>query len=309
MGLKDLARFAALVAVALAPLASCVPSYGQSVNRPGAVKQTAPVSASSNPNFQDPSGSASGDSGAAGGEGGLHSYQPPPRVTAVTAPPTARAWTWQEMVTWGANLVLVVMAYFGIMKGISLLKKIERQTAYAEAAAEAASASAQAALLNAQSFIHSERPWILVSIEPSRSQENSFTIMATNRGRTPARITATMDRTRIAVDERRLPRVPEYKRDEPNTPLVPIILVPGESAPIKSFCRDDVKALCDSEERFKRIETWDEKVYLYGKVIYEDLISPPEDHDHETNWCCWYIHGRQNSGLVIAGTAEYNSHT
>ncbi|MGD0938753.1 MAG: hypothetical protein ABR905_03500 [Terracidiphilus sp.] len=309
MALKVLARIAVLFAIALAPVAASAQTSGSSGNRPAANRQSAPVPATSNPSLQDQSNSTSGDPGAIGAEGGLHNYQPAPRVTVATPPPTARAWTWQEMVTWGANLVLVVMAYFGIMKGISLLKKIERQTAYAEAAAEAASASAQAALLNAQSFIHSERPWILISIEPSRSMENSFTIMATNRGRTPARIISTTERTRIAIDDRRLPRTPEYKKEEPNAPLVPIILVPGESTPIKSFCRDDVKALCDSEERYKRIETWEEKVFLYGKVIYKDLISPPDDEDHETNWCCWYIHGRQNSGLVIAGTLEYNSHT
>jgi hypothetical protein len=139
--------------------------------------------------------------------------------------------------------------------------------------------------------------------------ENSFTVVATNRGRTPARIIATADRTRITIDEKHLPKTPEYRNEKAGAPVVPIILVPGESAVIKPFCRDDVKGLCDSEERFKRIETWEEKVFLYGKVIYKDLISPPDDQAHETNWCCWYIHGRQNSGLVIAGPLEYNSHT
>lgn len=310
MDLKVLVRISVLLALAAAMVAAGAQSPGQGgAKHPVATHEPPAVSTTSDSGFQDPSNPNPNDIPGIGGEGGLRNYQPAPRVTAVTAPPTAKAWTWQEMVTWGANLVLVVMAYFGILKGISLLKKIERQTAYAEAAAEAASASAQAALLNAQSFIHSERPWILISIEPSRSQENSFTIVATNRGRTPARIVATADRTRIAVDEKRLPRTPEYKNEEGKAPLVPVILVPGESTPIKSFCRDDVKALCDSEERYKRIETWEEKVYLYGRVIYKDLISPPEEQDHETNWCSWYIHGRQNSGLVIAGTPEYNVHT
>jgi hypothetical protein len=45
----------------------------------------------------------------------------------------------------------------------------------------------------------------------------------------------------------------------------------GRIDAIKSFCRDDVKALCDSEERFKRIETWEEKIYLYGKVSLQRL--------------------------------------
>jgi hypothetical protein len=163
--------------------------------------------------------------------------------------------------------------------------------------------------LNAQAVIHAERPWILITVEPSRSMENSFTVMATNRGRTPARIIETMDRYKIAIDEKRLPDSPEYRNEKRNAPFAPIILLPGEFTAIKPFCRDDVKALCDSEERFKRIETWEEKVFLYGKVIYRDLISASDGEPHETNWCCWYIHGRQNSGLVIAGPQEYNSHT
>ena len=191
----------------------------------------------------------------------------------------------------------------------SLLKKIERQTGYAEAAIEAASSSAHAALLNAQAVIHAERPWILITVEPSRSMENSFTIMATNRGRTPARIVETQERYKIAIDEKHLPDTPEFRNEKHATPFAPIILLPGEFTAIKPFSRDDVKALCDSEERFKRIETWEEKVFIYGKVVYRDLISATDGPPHETNWCCWYIHGRQNSGLVIAGPSEYNSHT
>jgi hypothetical protein len=218
-------------------------------------------------------------------------------------------WTLHEEIAWAANLVLVILGYAGIMMALSLLKKIDRQTAYAEAAAEAAANTAHAALLNAQSIISAERPWILISVEPSRSAESSFVVTATNRGRTPARIIATEDRLRIIIDEKRLPVSPEYRHEEPNNSLAPTILLPGEFAPIKSFSRSEVKALCDSEERFRRIETWEEKIYIYGRIVYKDLISPADSEVHETNWCCWYIHGRQNSGMVIAGPPEYNMHT
>lgn len=302
MGLKVLAKIVAPLAMGLAFAAIGAQSAAQrdvnsNANRP------APAISTVSP--QDSTSQSTG----ADGNGELRSFQPPPHVTVATPPPTPKVWSWQEQVTWGANVVLAIVAYIGVMMAISLLKKIERQTAYAETAAEAAATSAHAALLNAQATIDAERPWLLVTVEPSRSMENSFTVMATNRGRTPATITATAERISIAVDERRLPAVPEYKKEEPSAPLVPIILVPGESTPIKTFCRDDVKALCDSEERYKRIETWEEKVYLYGKVAYMDLISARENQTHETNWCCWYIHGRQNSGLVLAGPTAYNSHT
>ncbi|MGA3373600.1 MAG: hypothetical protein ABSC48_17770 [Terracidiphilus sp.] len=296
MGLKGLAILAVLLAIPQTPAAVLA-----NTNNPPSANRQAPPSLAADTQVAAPTSGT-------GGEGGAHEY-PQPHIRVADPPPTAPVWTLHERITWGANLVLVFLGYAGILLVVQLLRKIDRQTGYAEAAAEAAAASAHAALLNAQAVIHAERPWILITVEPSRSMENSFTVVATNRGRTPARIVATAERTKIAVDEKHLPKTPEYRNEKPGAPVVPIILVPGESAVIKPFCRDDVKALCDSEERFKRIETWEEKVFLYGKVLYKDLISPPDDQAHETNWCCWYIHGRQNSGLVIAGPLEYNSHT
>jgi hypothetical protein len=305
MVLKGLATFAVLLAILQVPAAVASKTTEKSPPQAVANRQAAPPAASSKADPQEtPSPASATDS-----ESAARDFQPPHITVANPPPPAPAPWTWQEQVTWGANLVLALLGYAGIMMALSLLKKIDRQTGYAEAAAEAAAASAQAALLNAQAIIHAERPWILITVEPSRSMENSFTVMATNRGRTPARIIATEKRTWIAIDEKHLPSNPEYKSEKAGAPLVPIILLPGEFAAIEPFCRDDVKGLCDSEERFKRIETWEEKLFLYGRVTYRDLIASADNQVHETNWCCWYIHGRQNSGLVIAGPPEYNSHT
>jgi hypothetical protein len=300
MNLKGLAITAVLLALMQTPTAA----DAQASAPGGANRLTPPPSTSSTAVPQQTVSPAPN----IGSEGGGHDYTPP-HITVANPPPTPLTWALHEKITWAATVVLAIMGYVGILLALSLLKKIDRQTGYAEAAAEAAAASAQAALLNAQALIQSERPWILITVEPSRNAENSFTVMATNRGRTPARIIATSGGARIAVDEQHLPSNPEYKNENPDAMLTPIILLPGESTAIKPFCRDDVRGLCDSEERYRRIETWEEKVFLYGKVTYRDLITPAENQVHETNWCCWYIHGRQNSGLVIAGLPGYNSHT
>lgn len=233
----------------------------------------------------------------------------PPHITVAEPPATLEPWTLHEQIAWAANLVLAILGYAGIVLAVSTLKKIERHTRSTQAIAEAAADSAQAALLNAQAIVDSGRPWLLISAEPSRSSENSFTVTATNRGRSPAKIISSMERIIIAIDEARLPTPPEYKSEEPGVPFVPIILLPGESTVIKPFCRDDLRAICETEESFKRVEYWEEKVFIYGKVIYKDLIATTGKQDHETAWCCWYIHGRQKSGLVIAGPPEYNVHT
>jgi len=300
MMFRGLAICAVLFAIPLAP----APVSGQAADQSGSSRQTLSASGSTSTAPQ------STDSPAARTDcGGVSCDTLQPHITVANSAPMPANWPLHERIAWAANLVLVIVGYAGIMLAISTLKKIERQSKYAEAAAQAAAECAQAALLHAQAIVHSERPWILVTVEPSRSRENSFIVMATNRGRTPARIVSTAEQIVVAIDENSLPGTPEYIHKEHSAPFTPIILLPGESTAIKPFSRDDAKGLCDSADRFKRIETWEEKVFLYGKVIYKDLIAPTDGQVHESNWCYWYIHGRQKSGLVIAGPPEYNLHT
>jgi hypothetical protein len=201
---------------------------------------------------------------------------------------------------------MAILGYVGIMLALSLLRKIERQSKYMETAAVAAGEAAQAALLHAQAIAAAERPWI--AIEAEQATENKFTVVAVNRGRSPARITGMVDTFRIVSDESELPASPEFAK-EAGAPFSPILLLPGESAKIRSFSRDEMRALCNSEETMKRVEAWETRVYLYGKVQYADLISPAGHQAHESGWCCWYIHGRQKSGMVMAGPESYHRHS
>ena len=214
----------------------------------------------------------------------------------------------QERISWAANLILVLIAYVGVMLAVSLLRKIERQARYGEAAAQAAAESAKAALLLAQAQERAERPWIVITAEPVPGIRDSFTVVATNRGRSPARIISLVDEVAIARDESHLPLAPAFKTD-PHAPSVLTILLPGESRGIKSFQRDDTKSVCDNAEDLRRVEEWEAKIFLYGAITYADLRAPAEEPAHETSWCCWYIHGRQKSGMVMAGPPEYNRHT
>jgi hypothetical protein len=239
-----------------------------------------------------------------------------PKTIFVPSAPAPMIWSLHEKILWGAYVVLAVLGYVGIMLALSTLKKIERNTEAAEIAADAAqkasqaaSETAQAALLQAQTILDAERPWVLVTAEPTRGVESSFDITAANRGRSPATITSAMDEPLFAVDEEHLPAAPEFKRFESAARFVPVILLPGESATLKTFSREDVKALCGSDERFAAIESWSERLFLCGRVEYNDLIATAGNQTHETRWCCWYIHGKQRSALVPAGPSEYNSHT
>jgi len=316
---KGLTLLAALLALLQIPQ----PATGQSSIKPAAKApaSTSSSTASTAPTTTAPAAAPSATPSAAPGAP-ASDYQPteitiPQRqITVATPAPAPAPWPVQDRIAWGANVLLALLGYAGIMLGIQTLKKIERQSRYSESAAEiaaksaeAAAKSAEAALLHAQAIINAERPWVLITIVPSRSIENGFTVIATNRGRGPAQVIAASEETQIAVDETHLSPTPEFKAQDAETPFVSIILLPGEFMNLKSFCRDDVKALCGSEEAFRRIENWEERIFLYGKVTYRDLAAPTDRPPHETGWCCRYIHGRQKSGLVMAGSHEYNVHS
>ncbi|HEX8711802.1 MAG TPA: hypothetical protein VF730_08015 [Terracidiphilus sp.] len=233
----------------------------------------------------------------------------PTSVKVANPPPAVPFWPFHDRVLWAAMLVLVVFGYVGIWIAVSTLKKIERNTKSGEEAAAAAYDTARSALLHAEAIVKNDRPWILVAIEPSPGVANGFTVTASNRGRTPARIFAIPHKIEFAGDESDLPEVPQYQEASTSAPFVPIILLPGEFAQIATFSRDEVKELCESEEQFTRVENWEEKIFIYGRVTYRDLLSPQDEQIHQSAWCFWYIHGHQNSGMVPAGTSNYNLHT
>lgn len=297
MKLKELAIFALLLSALQTPVAFA----GQAGGASGVTPPAAPPSTAAPQGAGAPVAKADCVSGPC-------DYQSP-HVTIATSAPAPAPWPLQDRIAWAANLVLVVLGYAGIMLAISILRKIERQTRYGEAAATAAAESAQAVLLQAQAIVQAERPWILVTVEPSRSVENGFAVVATNRGRGPARIAGLADEMRIVIDEAHLPAAPEYRHEEPDAPLEPIILLPGESTGIKSFSRGEVEGVCGSKARLQRVENWEEKIYLYGRLIYTDLIAREDQQTHRTDWCSWYIHGRQKSAMVMSGLPKYTQHT
>jgi hypothetical protein len=232
-----------------------------------------------------------------------------PRVIVTLPAPAPPIWPWHDRILWAAYLVLAIVGYAGIMQAVSTLKKIERQTGAVEAAATAAADTAQAALLQVQGVVNADRPWLLIGVEPSPGIENSFNITATNRGRSPATVISALDLVIFAVDDADLPAFPPLMAAESAAPSVPMILLPGEFITVKTIKREDARALCASDEKFKQIENWEKKIFLCGKVVYNDLVAPAGKATHESNWCCWFIHGRQRSGLAIAGPPEYHLHT
>ena len=230
-------------------------------------------------------------------------------ITIATATSALQSWPWQERVAWCANIVLAILGYVGIMIALSTLRKIERQTRSSEEAAQAAAETAQAALLHAQAMVRAERPWIMVTSAPSPAQENAFHIVATNRGRSPARIERTLDAIATAADDSTLPGNPALGRGKELNSTVGMILLPGESTSIRGFDRDEISNLFETVTAWKDLVSGAVKVYLYGKLTYRDLTEPDNAEPHGTGWCFCLTPGRQKSTLVQAGSPAYNRHT
>jgi hypothetical protein len=234
---------------------------------------------------------------------------PPPHVTIVDPAMAPPPWDVKDRIAWAANLILAILGYVGITLAVSTLRKIERQTKYFEEAVTSAAKASEAALLHAQALVRAERPWIMITVEPSPNVENSSIVVATNRGRSPAKLVAAQDRIVNVIDEAHLPSQPEFDDGQPSALPEPILLLPGESAEIRIFGPEDVRRFCASEEKLKRVEDWEERLFVYGKVIYRDLIAPDDRQLHETSWCCWYVAGKKTSGLVAVGIPAFKVQT
>ena len=283
---------------------SPIPSRGQleTPRQAGAVTPR-PVQPSSQTASRAAGDPASSPSDLGGGQGSQ-----PPQIVVNAPPPQAGPWTWHDKVLWGANLVLVILGYIGVVLALKMLKNIQRQTEFGVSAAQAALQCANASLESSQAIVDSGRPWIVVTVEPLLTAEHGFKVMATNRGRTPARILAKADCVKVLPDDTHFPAVPDYETGKSATPFEPIILLPGETAGIRPFRRSDVRSYCASDEQFENVQKWEEKLYVYGRVIYRDLISPMDQPNHETDWCCWYVFAEKDA-LVLAGPPEYNKHS
>jgi hypothetical protein len=232
-----------------------------------------------------------------------------PQIIVNPPPAPVPEWGWREQATWGATIVLAILGYIGIMLALRTLKSIDKHLESGGAVTKVAMDTANAALALAQAIASSERPWIVVTVEPFLTMENSFKVMASNRGRSPARIVSSVDQVRIAVDEKNLPKTPEFEKVEAGDEPEPIVLLPGEATGIWALNREDLGTICKSPETLKRVERWQETLFLFGRIQYMELTAVGENQMHETFWCCRYIHGEKSSALVMAGPPAYNRHS
>lgn len=237
--------------------------------------------------------------------------EPQPHISVVSPPVVvaqAPVWSRHERILWGAEVVLAILGYVGIVVAVGTLRSIRRQMNSMETMAKAMAESASAVTAIGSTLTGAQRPWILMQIERSKDVAESFNILAKNCGRTPAEIIDCPDRVSVAANENQLPKNRANAIKGFGVLNVPIMLLPGDSAVIQRFGRDDLKWVCKSEDSRQRIERKEDSVFIYGSVIYREPAISDREQTHRTDWCCRYVHEETSSNLLLDGPPDYNKH-
>jgi hypothetical protein len=201
-----------------------------------------------------------------------------------------------------ADYLLVIVGIAGISAALRTLRKLERQTKAAEDAA-------QSALLNAQALINSERPWLMVTVEEFVAHVGGFQVYVTNKGRTPAMIAGAYMGCAAAKVVSALPAEAPYG---PGTTVQDRIILPDEKLMLTWFSGVSLQKMIG--EGFPKAP-WEGQTFVFGKVVYRDLLSPPTAPSHETRWIGLYQLPTGESGDLIFSIqgigipAEYDSYT
>jgi len=174
-----------------------------------------------------------------------------------------RFFTWHEGVTaWAILLTLLAIA---------------EQTQQTRNAAEAGLDSANAARLNAQSLVNSERPWLIAEAVKNSQMPHFYEIQITNCGRTPARFISGDAAHNFVERPDLLPVPPIYS--SPFTIPKQVLIATGKGFPIPHGY--SIPHLLDIPEAANKT------LIVYGRIIYEDTIIP--NLTHETRWCFGYV--------------------
>jgi hypothetical protein len=214
------------------------------------------------------------------------------------------------------NLGLFVVGVCGVIIAVCTLKAIQRQLEEIKAAGKQteqmiqhAGKQADAASLSAKIFRNSERPWILIYSQHVPNTEASA-LIAKNCGHSPARLVLSSEDNWKFVKPSELI---DWRPERPNYGIVspiqdPIIILPGEGTYILNITDWDVRRNCESEDRFKAVESGSLSLYIFGKLAYRDLLNADSDSFHETAWCCHYLIKSENC-LSMFGLPGYSYHT
>jgi hypothetical protein len=185
---------------------------------------------------------------------------------------------------------LVLVGILGILAALWTLKDTKK--------------AANAALLNAQAVINSERPWLLVTVESN--PEGEFFFRITNKGRTPASIVSGHREMEFVVgNPSNLSRQPSYSSPMYDPPSD--FLVANEKwDDHPSF---NPESVIDRDGKREAVMRSEEFLCFYGQVTYRDSLAEPKSGfgQHYTRW--FYRYDPRRKLLMMDGPQEYRRKT
>jgi hypothetical protein len=200
--------------------------------------------------------------------------------------------TWPDGVTgWALLLTLFIIAW----------QSVETRDA------------AQAGFLSAQAVINTERAWVVMVIEQDKEFPRLFRVKAENRGHTPAKIVAASQEWAVVKTAAEMPEQPQYRHGRRFTEGV--FLFPGESRLMTEFGREHLRMPPigyerNGEQDFQTVKCDEGLAIFFGNVVYRDILSPPNDLEHETRWCSLLRLGDTADELALTwGRDGYTKHT
>ena len=205
----------------------------------------------------------------------------------------------EGITAWALILTLVVIGIQAII--------MQQHAGHLKTLSESAADNAEAARLNAQAIINSERPWVVIKIDRDGRLPNFFRVRAENRGRTPAAILSAREGCAEVTETAELQMSPAYSKVKQFKE--PLLLMSGESQGISDLSPDHVKS-----GYFPDFADWEKIGYIFGSVVYRDLLDTPDAPEHETRWCCKLdpdLSGEIDADdlYLIQGPERYTRHT
>ncbi|MES2390137.1 MAG: hypothetical protein V4555_00745 [Acidobacteriota bacterium] len=207
--------------------------------------------------------------------------QPSNEVRVVSTPPKD-GWDKAAVIFAGGGLAmtlaLVVIGTTGVIVANRTLTKVGEQT-------KAAQDTATQALRQTTHAINSDRPWMSVQPDLKNAILGNLIVTATNRGKSPAKVTMYMAEL-VIVPIGETESGPQYsgdgRFDEPQWRL------PDDKFLVQEFDGG-------LHMRSKLAEADDDFLLIQGFVRYEDTIS---DAVHETRFC-WQVHREGKTGFAV----------
>jgi hypothetical protein len=217
----------------------------------------------------------------------------------VAASPTKDAWDYASVL---ANCGLVLFALIGSILAYMALRSTQK--------------AADAALLNAQAVIESERGWIQVTISsqaqlPAQLSPNLLTAYflsptVVNRGKSVCKLTRMFVTKRVINSTSTLPSNPDYT-ETPESSVLRDELVLAPESPLTPL------SIGISMGDIRRVRAGSEVLYVYGYALY-DISAPTSEKQKTTRFCFVYnIPGGfsplPEGFLMAAGVPNYTSST